>query len=110
MSEFYKPEKINMVHFSLGQTVMTSGVMAHINRKDEIEAEEYEGEIMRCLLRHMDNDWGDLPEEDWLMNDIAVRDGEDRLFSCYNLSDGEKIYIITEADRSVTTILFPSEY
>lgn len=110
MSEFYKPEKIDRIHFSLGQTVMTSGVMAHINRKDEIEAEEYEGEIMRCLLRHMDNDWGDLPEGDWLMNDEAVRSGDDRIFSAYHLLDGEKLYIITEWDRSVTTILFPSEY
>lgn len=62
--------------------------------------------------RHMMCDWGDLCDDDKQMNDLAVESGEDRILSCY-LFDGHpdwKIWIITEADRSTTTVLFPDEY
>lgn len=61
------------------------------------------------LMRHAAGDWGDVCEEDRLANEFAL-ENELRLFSVYHLSDGTKIWIITEADRSVTTILLPSEY
>jgi len=61
------------------------------------------------LMRHASGDWGDVCEEDRLANEFAL-ENELRLFSVYHLSDGTKIWIITEADRSVTTVLLPSEY
>lgn len=54
-------------------------------------------------------DWGDLDEEDRKENDLSVEEGF-RILSAYELYTGEKVWIITEADRSSTTILLPSEY
>ena len=70
--------------------------------------------ISDCLNRHLNGDWGDLCDEDKAMNDESVRmenEGEMgwRLMSSYSIDD-IKIWIITEADRSSTTILLPSEY
>ena len=63
------------------------------------------------LARHARGDWGDaLPASDWMTNDEALRDG-DRLVSAYRLSaTGEELWIITEWDRSVTTLLLSCEY
>lgn len=61
------------------------------------------------LQRHMNGDWGNLNEEDKHENDLSLKEGY-RLFSAYEATGLPKIWIITEADRSVTTILFPSEY
>lgn len=64
--------------------------------------------LMRCLERHANQDWGDLCSEDKKANDDAVRHGG-RVLSSYELR-GDKLWIITEADRSVTTLLTPEEY
>jgi hypothetical protein len=64
---------------------------------------------INCILRHVNLDPGVLGAEDQLANLQAVRDGT-RVFSAYELRDGIRIWIITEADRSVTTILLPEEY
>jgi hypothetical protein len=67
--------------------------------------------VMESLKRHCAGDWGELDVEDKRANDIALEKGG-RLFSAY-IQPGKrdsKIWIITEADRSVTTILFPKEY
>jgi hypothetical protein len=61
------------------------------------------------IVRHMNLDPGSLGAEDQLANMRAVREGT-RVFSAYELRDGTRIWIITEADRSVTTILLPEEY
>ena len=61
------------------------------------------------IVRHMKLDPGVLAAEDQLANLRAVREGR-RVFSAYELRDGTRIWIITEADRSVTTILLPEEY
>lgn len=61
------------------------------------------------LLRHCKGDWGDLDHEDKCANEQALVHGA-RILSAYKLLTGEKVWIITEADRSVTTILLPSEY
>ena len=68
--------------------------------------------LMPYLLRHLKGDWGDLAEEDKNENDLAVKAGDLRIFSAYetNIEGAEKIWIITEADRSATTILLPSDY
>ena len=63
-----------------------------------------------CLARHLNGDWGDLEKEDRELNDEAVVSGE-RLHSAYIYKPtSEKLWIITEADRSVTTLLFPEDY
>jgi hypothetical protein len=63
----------------------------------------------QCLLRHVVGDWGEVGAADWRANDRAIRDG-DRILSAYTLKTGVRIWVITEADRSVTTILLPEEY
>lgn len=91
-------------YFNLGTLVQTTGVYAE-SSSDSV----FRKEIEKCLERHCDKDWGDLCEEDAAINDEAVQDGEGRLFSSYITSKG-KLWIITEHDRTVTTILFPHEY
>jgi hypothetical protein len=63
-----------------------------------------------CLRRHLHGDWGDLSDNDRRQNNAALKSGEDRLFSSYEVSPDLKLWIITEWDRSVTTLLLPSEY
>ncbi len=66
--------------------------------------------VIASLKRHLSGDWGRLCNEDWQANEDALEDGN-RLFSAYEDDEYKfKIWIITEADRSATTILFPSEY
>lgn len=93
--------------FSLGQMVMTRGV-------NELIAEniDFAKHVRTAFDRYCAQDWGDLGAEDKTMNDAAVASGEDRIFARYNFpgDSTQDIYIITEWDRSVTTILFPSEY
>jgi hypothetical protein len=60
------------------------------------------------LRRHQQGDWGEVGAEDWRANDDAVKHGG-RVLSAYTVA-GERLWIITEADRSVTTLLLPSEY
>lgn len=63
----------------------------------------------RYIFRHSRGDWGDLPESDKALNDQALVDGE-RVLSSYTLTTGEKLWVITEWDRSSTTLLLPHEY
>lgn len=86
--------------FRLGRIVATRGVLKHLERHG-IQADPY-------LRRHVRGDWGDVPPPDALANDQAVKDGS-RILSSYEVA-GRKVWLITEADRSVTTLLFPSEY
>ena len=88
----------------LGKVVMTRGI------KDCIADDEvFTKEVLKALLRYRNHDWGNLPEEDKRMNDEAIKNSNDRVFAAYKTSQG-KIYIITEYDRSCTTILFSHEY
>jgi hypothetical protein len=87
--------------FALGQTFLTPGAQ---------EALEIAGQnAIQFLRRHISQDWGELSEEDVRENELALQEGF-RLLSSYRTSAGDKIWIITEADRSATTILLPSEY
>lgn len=92
---------VSCSRFPSGQQVMTSGV-ADL---------EHQGSLIPAiyLQRHLNGDWGDLCEEDRQANDAALRDG-DRLFSSYQVTPTLKLWIITEGDRSVTTLLLPDEY
>jgi predicted RNA-binding Zn-ribbon protein involved in translation (DUF1610 family) len=72
-------------------------------------ADEFpEAFLASSLERHAKMDWGDVDEEDWQTNNKAARNGG-RVVSCYTLR-GDRLWIITEADRSVTTLLTPDEY
>ncbi|WP_025806364.1 hypothetical protein [Pseudomonas chlororaphis] len=90
------------VRFSPGQIVMTQGVDSLIQQGRFNPAS--------LLRRHLGGDWGNLDSSDWQQNDAALKSGEDRLFSSYEVAPDLKIWIITEWDRSVTTLLLPSEY
>ena len=90
-----------MIKFSLGRVVATPGALAALDKCRE-EAATY-------LLRHAQGDWGDLDREDARANDAALVDGT-RLLSSYRTTAGVKLWLITEADRSATTLLLPEEY
>ena len=66
-------------------------------------------EIDAAINRHLSGDWGDVCQSDWQLNEDALKKG-DRLMSVYHTQDGEKFWIITESDRSATTVLLPSDY
>lgn len=91
--------------FPLGTLVMTAGV------NDKVaEDSKFAEFVTKSLVRHATGDWGDMSQEDKTENDLALKAGNLRIFSAYELSELPKIWIITEADRSATTILFPDEY
>ena len=89
--------------FPLGQLVMTRGV------NDLVADDEAAKFITESLNRHVKGDWGELGDEDRAENDLSLKEGF-RILSAYESGELPKIWIITEADRSVTTILFPDEY
>ena len=95
---------LHNMKFQVGQTVVTNGVYTLLQ-----EDKEFEAFVGKAFVRHCNGDWGDLCEEDKQTNEDALKNGY-RLLSKYNYNDETSIYIITEWDRSVTTILFPSEY
>lgn len=88
--------------FSLGQIVATPGALSALG--DDCTTAE------SLLQRHVTGDWGELSEEDRQENAFSVREGF-RILSAYRLPrSGVKLWIITEADRSATTLLLPDEY
>lgn len=87
--------------FPLGRLVATSGAMELLRSAGE--------DLLPALLeRHRSGDWGDVPEEDAQENEFSVRYGF-RILSSYRVA-GERLWIITERDRSATTLLLPSEH
>jgi hypothetical protein len=88
--------------FPLGQIAATPGALDALGREG-IGAET-------LLNRHAAGDWGELCADDWRENELSLREGF-RILSAYRLPrTGAKIWVITEADRSVTTLLLPDEY
>jgi hypothetical protein len=85
--------------FQLGRIVITRAAIADITPED----------IFVAVRRHAHADWGHLDVEDRQANDAALQDG-DRLLSCYRSARQIEFWILTEWDRSVTTILLPSDY
>ena len=90
--------------FCLGRLLMTRGVNDSV-----AENLEFAKFVMDSLKRHSKGDWGEVGREDHNENARALVEGN-RLFSAYKEEDKPKIWIITEADRSATTVLFPDEY
>ena len=87
--------------FSLGRIVATPGALEALGQAGQSAHE--------LLTRHVSGDWGQLEADDQRENDRSLRAGF-RLLSAYGLSTGMRLWIITEADRSVTTLLLPEEY
>lgn len=85
--------------FALGQVVATPNALNAVPNP----------EILRALQRHHSSDWGDVCEEDRRENERALIEGT-RLLSAYHSANGTKFWIITEADRSATTVLLPEDY
>ena len=87
--------------FPPGRIVATPGALALL--------EETKKSPTEFLTRHLRGDWGDLCQEDKTENELSLKHGF-RLLSSYPITDSDTLWIITEADRSVTTLLLPSEY
>lgn len=91
------------IAFKSGELVMTRGVAALLT--DQAAALI----VRRCLDRHLAGDCGEMSEDDVLANLRAVTHGGERVFSAYDTTLG-RLWVITEADRSATTVLLPEEY
>ncbi len=87
--------------FNFGNVVATTSLYAYCKKRNY--------SLLPYLIRHAQGDWGDVCKEDWKTNNDALKNGL-RLLSSYKLPDDKKIWIITEWDRSVTTLLFPEDY
>ena len=92
------PYQLMQPRFPIGKTYATPGALS------------LEVDLTAYLLRHHCGDWGEeLCDEDKQANEHSLKDGS-RLLSCYRTPAGDRLYIITEWDRSMTTILLPEEY
>lgn len=85
--------------FSLGQIVATANALRVLD----------EGSIRAAIRRHGAGEWGELDAHDRQENDRALRDGG-RLLSVFRDRSGTRFYVITESDRSLTTVLLPEDY
>jgi hypothetical protein len=84
---------------SLGQIVATPNALKHLTNED----------VRTAIMRHQSGDWGDLDEHDRQENERSLQNGH-RLLSVYHAQNGTKFWVITEADRSCTTVLLPEDY
>ena len=90
---------MNEPRFSLGRLLSTPGALEKVPHE----------EFLTALSRHVTGDWGDVDDHDRKQNDFSLKK-ELRLFSVYHTKTQIKFWIITEADRSATTMLLPEEY
>jgi hypothetical protein len=93
--------------FKLGKVAMSSGALNVLQNSDQ--------SAMVFLQRHAVGDWGEVCDADKKLNDDAIAcegnmDRQQRVFSSYKTANNERIWVITEWDRSVTTLLLPDEY
>lgn len=91
----------NKALFSLGMTFLTIGANEALEESNQLPIE--------FLAKHQTGDWGIVCTEDRRENELSVKNGF-RILSAYRTTNGTKLWVITEADRSSTTILLPSEY
>jgi len=91
--------KVPIAKFRLGHIVTASQALSQLSQE----------EILLGIQRHQSGDWGDLYAHERNANDLAVVQGK-RIWSVYHTSKGVKFYVITEGDRSATSVLLPDEY
>lgn len=101
----FRPSRL--IRFRLGQIVATPGALSAVADANQQPAE--------FLARHITGDWGDLCDDDKKSNDAAIQNEgdvsrQDRILSAYMTKKDVRIWVITEYDRSVTTLLLPEEY
>jgi hypothetical protein len=84
---------------TLGRLLVTPGIIEKVSQI----------ELLDALVRHRTHDWGNVGPEDWAANDRAALQGG-RILSTFDTDCGTRFWIITEADRRVTTALLPTEY
>ena len=94
-------EQLPIALFPLGQIVATPGALEILD--------QYAINAMDLIKRHQSGDWGNVPPSDAEENMRSIKNGW-RILSSYAISDDQNLWIITEADRSVTTLLLPEEY
>ncbi len=92
-------KSIPVAKFRLGRIVSTPNALSQLSNED----------VLMGIQRHQAGDWGDVDEHDRQENELSLKKGF-RLLSVYNSASGVKFWIITEADRSVTTVLLPEDY
>jgi hypothetical protein len=92
-------QKLPVALFRLGHIVATPNALANLSQKD----------ILNGIQRHQAGDWGELSEDDKRENQFSLEKGL-RMLSAYRAENGTKFWIITEADRSATTVLLPEDY
>ena len=107
------------VRFPIGKLYATPGALSALASARDFgkpysvqrasEAEDRMSLVLPYVRRHAWGDWGDVSAEDGRANERALQEGS-RVFSAYTLATGERLWIITEADRSSTTVLLPDEY
>jgi hypothetical protein len=107
------------VRFSLGQLYATPGALSALATAWNIgkpysvqrasESEDRMSLVLPYVRRHAWGDWGDVGPEDAQANERALHEGS-RVFSAYALATGKRLWVITEADRTSTTVLLPDEY
>ncbi len=93
------PTYADEMRFGLGNLAITTVAWECVDRDD----------LVAAIDKHLRGDWGDVSKEDWTSNELALKEGY-RLISSFKDRTGTKFWIITEADRSLTTILLPDEY
>ncbi len=93
--------QVSKPRFPLGKMCATPGALEALARSGQ--------EPGFFLAKHLAGDWGDVDLEDWQENELSLRE-DFRILSSYRTLRAEKIWIITEADRSATTLLLPEEY
>ena len=94
-----EPTKVQARPIMLGRLLVTPGVIDQVSQVD----------LLNALVRHRKCDWGNVCPEDKAENDRAAKHGG-RIFSVFDTQDDIRFWIITEADRRVTTALLPREY
>jgi hypothetical protein len=92
-------ESLPIAKFRLGHLVSTPNALSRLTHED----------ILSGIRRHQAGDWGEVDPDDWKANERALVEGT-RLFSVYRSTSGIRFYVITEADRSSTTVLLPEDY
>ena len=90
---------ILIAKFRLGHIVATPNALERLSQDD----------ILTAIGRHQAGDWGDVDEHDWTRNELSLKQ-DLRLWSVYHAGSGVKFWLITEADRSHTTVLLPADY
>jgi hypothetical protein len=95
----HPPRREEPCHFPLGSVFITPAANARLDSYD----------VALAVTRHSQGDWGELDSDDWEANDLSLHEGL-RLLSVYHDRRGTTFWVITEADRSATTVLLPEDY